>query len=261
MLCRNIGIGMAGTSAFAFLAWAAFPASAMAFQVYPETCAALTITAALALLSGPSDSRRAIAIARLCAGYPLFLHVRFVLVSAVLFLFGIWTLRHTHAPRDRVRCRHWPCRWRRSSGSSITRRASPGRPRSTAPRTRAWCGHRWCRRTVLRFIADRDWGFLPSAPMLLVALAGFVSLWRVRKDLALAIAGVALALTATAATHNVAAGGGTPTALITGMAPLLIVPAAAAFREWGDRSALRMLFVVLGLLALDQAWGDPTTRT
>jgi hypothetical protein len=90
--------------------------------------------------------------------------------------------------------------------------------------------------------------------MLLVAVAGFVSLWRVRRDLALAIAGIALALTATAATHNVAAGGGTPTRLITGMVPLLIVPAAAAVREWGDRSALRLLFVVLGLITLDQAW-------
>jgi hypothetical protein len=34
----------------------------------------------------------------------------------------------------------------------------------------------------------------------------------------------------------------------------LILPAAAAVREWGDRSALRMLFVVLGVLTLDQAW-------
>jgi PKD domain len=252
-LCRNIGVGMAGASAFAFLAWASFPASAMALQVYPETCAALMITAALALLTGRSDSRRAIAIAGVCAGYPLFLHVRFVLVSVVLFLFGAWTLRQSrrravvfaiawavpvaaqlwfvyHATGI-----PWPTAFYRTADQSVVRA-------SVVPSN------------VLRFVADRDWGFLPYAPMLLVALAGFVSLWRLRKDLALAIAGVALALTATAATHNVAAGGGTPTRLITGMVPLLIVPAAAAVREWGDRSALRLLFAALALLTLDQAW-------
>ena len=252
-LCRNIGVGMAGASAFAFLAWAAFPASAMAFQVYPETCAALTITAALALLTGRSDSRRAIALAGLCAGYPLFLHVRFVLVSAVLFLLGIWTLRHARRRAIVFAAAWavpvaaqlwfvyhatgipWPTAFYRTADQSVVRA-------SVVPSN------------VFRFIADRDWGFLPYAPMLLVAVAGFVSLWRLRKDLALAIAGVALALTATAATHNVAAGGGTPTRLITGMVPILIVPAAAAVREWGDRSALRILFVVLALLTLDQAW-------
>jgi hypothetical protein len=252
-LCRNIGVGMAGASAFAFLAWASFPASAMAFQVYPETCAAFMITAALALLTGRADSRRAIAIAGVCAGYPLFLHVRFVLVSAVLFLFGVWTLRQSrrravvfaiawavpvaaqlwfvyHATGI-----PWPTAFYRTADQSVVRA-------SVVPSN------------ILRFVADRDWGFLPYAPMLLVALAGFVSLWRLRKDLALAIAGIALALTATAATHNVAAGGGTPTRLVTGMVPLLIVPAAAAVREWGDRSALRLLFAALALLTLDQAW-------
>jgi hypothetical protein len=252
-LCRRVGLGPVEAAAFAFLAWASFPASAMALQIYPETTAALAIAGSLALATRASTSPPLAFATGVLAGFPWFLHVRFVLVAVLVFLYGSWTWRADlrrlamfaagwslpvlaqlwfvyHATGI-----PWPTAFYRTADQSVVRAAVvPG--------------------NMLRFFFDRDWGFLPHAPLLLLVFAGLAALWRIRKDLALAVAGVTLCLTATAATHNVAAGGGTPDRLVTGMIPLLFLPVAALFHAFRHHPGLRLVIVVLALLSLDQAW-------
>jgi hypothetical protein len=107
---------------------------------------------------------------------------------------------------------------------------------------------------ALRFIFDRDWGVLPHAPLLMLAVAGFAPLWRARRDLAIVVAAIAVLLLATASTHSVVAGGGTPDRLITAFIPLLFLPVAAAVYAWRTKPIMVVLFTVLAVLTLDQAW-------
>jgi hypothetical protein len=253
VLARRIGLGLGGAAAAGFLAWASFPASAMALQIYPETAAALAIVTTFALLSGGSSAWPVAALVGGIAGFPWLLHLRFVLVSAVLLLFGLWSLRRSRRAAAAFFCGWcgpvgaqvwfvyhatgipWPTAFYRTADADLVRAAS-------VP-THA-----------ILFLFDRDWGVVAHAPVVVLAFGGLAALWRVRRDLALGVAGVAAALLFSASTHNVAAGGGTPCRLITGMMPILFLPIAAVVHERRADPLVRALVLLLVVVTLDQAW-------
>ncbi|OFW08983.1 MAG: hypothetical protein A3H96_20465 [Acidobacteria bacterium RIFCSPLOWO2_02_FULL_67_36] len=253
-LCRRAGAGAALAALLAFLGCAALPASSMALQAYPETAAGLAIAAALALSTRDRGSTRSALVGGLLAGYPLLLHVRFLAVVVVLLGFGAWALRRSRrltllfalgwfVP---VLAQTWYAY--HASGlpwPSAFYNASDGG---------TWIDPAAIPLNFLRYAADRNWGALPHAPLLLLALPGLLPLWRARRDLAVAVVLLAGVLTATSAAHAVSAAGGTPGRFITAVLPLLVIPIAAAVREWHARPVFRLLFLGLSVLTLDQAW-------
>ena len=252
VLCQRIGLGARAAAAIGFLSWASFPASAMALQIYPETCAALSIAGVLALLGPRARSLPALVLIGAAAGFPWLLHLRFILVALVLLGYGLWVLRQSskqmlafgagwtvpvllqlwfvyHATGV-----PWPTAFFFTAHDVLRASAVP--------------------LNFVRFWVDRDWGILPHAPVLLLAFTGYAALWRTDRALAVVAAAVPIVLTGTASTHNIAAGGTTPDRLVTAMVPLLFVPVAAALRERREHRLFLLLAAVLVLLTLDQAW-------
>lgn len=254
LLCLHAGLDRAWAFGFGFLSWASFPASAMALQIYPETCAGLAIAGTLALLAGPRKFAAGGAAAiGFAAGFPWLLHLRFVLGATALLVYGLWALRRTQrravafalgwalpVAAQLWYVYHatgvpWPSAFYLSAAEGLVRGAA-------VPMN------------ALRFVFDRDWGVLAHTPLLMLAVAGFAPLWRARRDLAIVVAAIAILLLGTASTHSVVAGGGTPDRLITAFIPLLFLPVAAAVYAWRTRPIMLVIFTVLVVLTLDQAW-------
>jgi hypothetical protein len=131
LLCLHAGLDRAWAIGFGFLSWASFPASAMALQIYPETCAALAIAGALALLAGPQKFAAGGAAAiGFAAGFPGCCTSASCWVRRRCWFTGSGLCAtRGDAPSPSRSAGRYP--WRPSCGTSTTPQACPGPARST----------------------------------------------------------------------------------------------------------------------------------
>jgi len=260
-LCLGAGMGQGGAVVTAVFGLACLPASAMVYQIYPEVAAGMLIGLVLVtLLSERRHARWRALLAGAAAGALVFLHVRFLGVSVVLLLLAIWSLR-----RQMSSAATFAACW--SAGVllqcwyayHVTGNPLPVALYAVSDAAALNAGP--VAFGIVRFFFDRDWGILAHAPVLLLAPAGFVALWRTRRAVAIAVATVVMTLVATASIHGVNPAGGTPTRFIAAVVPLLMIPAALAMADGWDWRGWRYAALVLAILSIDQAWVYNTMHT
>jgi hypothetical protein len=98
---------------------------------------------------------------------------------------------------------------------------------------------------------DRTWGIFPHAPLLIASGAGLLILARTSLPQALFVAGMCGALTLTSAGHTLSAAGTTPDRLIVAVVPLLMWPLALAVRSLWHSPVARACFITAGVMTLD----------
>lgn len=253
-LCSGAGMGRGGAVVTAVFGLACLPASAMVYQIYPEVAAGMLIGLVLVtLLSERRHARWRAILAGTAAGALVLLHVRFLGVSAVLLLLAIWALRRQVSLAVTfaicwsagVLLQCWFAY--HATGSPLPVALYSGSEAAALTAGPVAFG-------IARSFFDRDWGILAHAPILLLAPAGFVALWRTRRAVAIAVAAVVITLVATASMHGVNPAGGTPTRFIAAVVPLLMIPAALAVADGWDWRGWRYAALVLAILSIDQAW-------
>jgi hypothetical protein len=225
------------------------PAGAFAFQIYPEIAAGLVIFVVVRQAIRPAPSALAAAGCGLLAGFLLWLHVRFGLVTLVLMAWMLTT--RTMPSRSRLLCAlacaatlgSLSLYMYRSTGSLLPTAAYGGVVMSPA---RILYG-------VPGFALDREWGLLAHSPVFLVGLAGAGLAWSRRPVTVMWIAAIVAAAVIPAAGHGFQAGGATPGRYIVAVAPLPLLFAADAMRTWARSGRFVALFVLLALASVETA--------
>lgn len=226
------------------------PASAFAFQIYPEIAAGLISFVLIRALVGPPRSGAlANVVLGLLAGFLPWLHVRFGFATAMIV---VWTLtRRAAAPRDRftftigagVALGALSFYTYHLTGSPVPVATYGSDVPLTLPRVL---------KGIPAFLFDRVWGLFPHAPIYLLSLPGIGLAWRRRSDVGWVLAVIA-AVVVPAAGHGFWAGGSTPGRYLVAIAPLLLLFAADAMAAWSRRSMFAGVFAVLALASLQTA--------
>jgi len=224
------------------------PVAAFPFQFYPETAAGVLLSAVAAYLLFPEQrTSGAPYFYGLLAGYLPWLHVRFSVLSGVLALSAIVTLRRS--PRAVL---GFLGGFALTLGSSLL--YSYHLTGSILP-TAMWLadgsGPAFSWQAVLQasaaYLVDREWGLFANSPVYLAALPGYWWVARRRPDVAWLSAVAFAALLTPAAGHTLHAAGGTPMRLIVAALPLAATPLVEVIARHGR---LRLFQVVFGLLLL-----------
>lgn len=226
------------------------PASAFAFQIYPEIAAGLIIFILVRALVGPPRSGPVANVANtvlgLLAGFLPWLHVRFGFATAII---AIWMLtRRAAAPSSRlvftigvgVALGALSFYTYHLTGSLVPVATYGSDVPLTLPRVL---------KGIPAFLFDRVWGLFPHSPIYLLSLPGIGLAWRRRSDAGWILAVVA-AVAVPAAGHGFWAGGSTPGRYLVAIAPLLLLFAADAMAAWSRRSMFAGAFAVLALASL-----------
>lgn len=107
---------------------------------------------------------------------------------------------------------------------------------------------------LLGYALDRTWGVAPHSPLLLAAVPGLFLLARRSAWLAAFVAAAGLALAIPAAGHTLSAAGTTPGRLIVAVVPLLMWPVAAFVRRFWSSVAVRVATAVAVVVSLETAF-------
>jgi hypothetical protein len=237
----------------AVVAAATQPTTAFAFQFYPELPALLMILIAsryILFVADEAGTGSAVA-AGAAAAFLAWLHPRFLLVSAILALWGLARSRG----RNRVS-------FAAASGLIyLTVLAFNYHVTGSLLPTSLWDAARPMEAldsrglpiNLLGYVLDRMYGLSPHAPFLLAALPGLVVLARSSPMRAVFVAVVCLALAGPAAGHTLSAAGGTPGRLVVAVVPLLAWPAVVALREFWNARTVRAAALLMIVLSLDAA--------
>jgi hypothetical protein len=239
-------------AAFALLGITSLPASAFAFQLYPEIpVLAIVLVVTRYLWFGPPGHTRTAAVMGALAGSMSWFHPRFLLLGlgfagvALLrtagrirfaFLGGFAFLLASLMAYDYYVTGSWlPTALWDATGEGV----------AFADTSIVF--------NAIGYGIDRTWGVFPHAPILIASGAGLLLLARTSLLQALFVAGMCAALTITAAGHTLSAAGTTPDRLIVAIVPLLMWPAALLVRAlWYSRVA-RVCVFTASVMTLDAA--------
>jgi hypothetical protein len=226
------------------------PASAFAFQIYPEIAVGVIIFVLVRELIAPSRlGDVASAGLGFLAGFLPWLHVRFGLATAVLV---IWMLATRRRPL-RTRLLFAAGATVALGGFSLyTYRLTglllpdvPYGPNESLSFARALNG-------AQGFAFDRVFGLFAHAPVYLLALPGVVLAWHRRQSVAWVLA-LLVAVAFPAASHGFQAAGATPARYLVAVAPLLLLFVAEAITRWSKRRIFVAVFVMLTLVSIETA--------
>ena len=237
--------------ALALIGALTLPASAFAFQIYPEIAAGLIIFVLVrALIGPPRPGAMANSVLGLLAGFLPWLHVRFGFATAIIV---IWMLtRRAAALRDRlvfaigagVALGALSFYTYHLTGSLAPVATYGSDVPLTLPRML---------KGIPAFLFDRVWGLFPHSPIYLLSLPGIGLAWRRRRSDVGWILAVIAAVAVPAAGHGFWAGGSTPGRYLVAVAPLLILFVADAMAAWSRRWMFIGAFAVLALASLQTA--------
>ena len=227
------------------------PVAAFPFQIYPETTGGLIVTAVcLWMLYGAADDRGTgqAVLAGAAVGALPWLHVRFLVLSVVFVGCALFMLRRRRMPfvagcavliaglclySYHLTGSPMPDAMYEAEGGS-----SPWRVSESLASMRA-------------YPFDRIWGFLPHAPVFLLAVPGWVLVARVQRRTAVLVALLIAALVIPSSGHGFAAAGATPLRHLVAVVPLAMVPLGWTLIALGRRRWVCASFVVLLVLSLD----------
>lgn len=233
---------------------ASVPLATFAFAFYPETLSALILSLVIhRLIAQERLSNWAALGIGTGIGWLVWLHVRFIVVAGVVFLWFVWTYR-----RDRraawlitLSCGTVTgafCLYAYHVTGSILPSAfyDTGNPDA---------GFRFGRlpNGLLGVLFDRENGLLALAPMYLLALSGVGLLIRHSRRTALVILTVVLSLMITVAGHGYEASGTSPLRYMVAVTPLLAVAVARTLDAIRGRRLLVAMSLVLLLVSIHSA--------
>lgn len=228
------------------------PASAFAFQIYPEVPAGVvTFLVVRRLLTGAGAQRRLADFSHgVLASFLPWLHVRLIVVTLIAML---WTLAD---PRYVRRARLWFVMGVLAGLSALalyTYRLTG----SLLPNATYGAGPPLSLSRVMHglpaFAIDRVWGLFPHAPLYLLALPGLLLAWRRRPAAVWLVGLIITAVVVPAAGHGFWAGGSTPGRYLVAVAPLLLLFVAETVSAWSARRLFSATFITLAVVSLDTA--------
>lgn len=228
------------------------PLAAFAFQIYPEVTGGIivAVVSRWLLFRDEHTRRSAVATAVLAAFLP-WLHVRFLLLSAVL---GVWGFARLRGRRIAFTTAYAVmiiglCLYAYHLTGSMRPDAMYQGEGSSSP----W-RLRDAMQAVISFPLDRIWGFLPHAPVYVVAIPGWAVLARVQPRAAALLALLIASLVIPSSGHGFTAAGATPLRHLVASIPLAMVPLAWTLIRWGHRAWVRVAFAILLVVSLDAAF-------
>ncbi|HEX5216482.1 MAG TPA: hypothetical protein VFV98_13555 [Vicinamibacterales bacterium] len=243
------------SAAGAVLAMITLPSTSFAFQLYPETPAALIVLSVVLFLcfgGGTPTSWLAATAAGAATSYLTWLHPRFLLLWLVLVVLGTVNLE----PRQRrdflagaaVVMFSFCAFAYHLTGSWLPTAMYDADPESNA--------------FVLSIIPvqmvanllDRVWGIVPHAPILLAVPAGVIAVWRRRRRDAVAVVTIVIALLFTTASHGLGAAGATPGRHLMAIVPLMFWPLTVLAIDVWPSLPRRAALIVLAVLSVETAW-------
>ena len=227
----------------------ALPAGAFAFQIYPEVAAGILLTVVAARLVGEREMNvlQAMAYGSL-VGFLPWLHVRFGLATVLL---ACWALGRR---RDSTRARAGfqagvllgfgaLCAYTyRLTGNAVPLSVYG----SSIPLTAGRLIH-----GLFGFAFDSTFGFLPHAPLFLLALPGIALAWRRRRDLALLALLLVAAVVAPGAGHGYWAAGATPSRYLVAAIPFVALFLAASTGRWSGRKGFVAAWAFLAAVSFE----------
>jgi len=243
------------SAAGAILAMVTLPSTSFAFQLYPETPAALIVISVVALLcfgAGTATSWLAATAAGAATSYLTWLHPRFLLLWLVLVVLGAVCLD----PRQR---RYF------LAGAAVvmfsfcafayhlTGSWLPTAMYDADPESNAFVLSIIPVQMVANLL-DRVWGIVPHAPILLAVPAGAIAIWRRRRRDAVAFAAIVIALLFTTASHGLGAAGATPGRHLMAIVPLMFWPLTVLAIDVWPSLPRRAALIILAVVSVETAW-------
>ena len=228
------------------------PMAAFGFQIYPEAAAGVIVCGVLAWLlkTAPGDPRVWVAIAAgVAVGFLPWLHVRLLVLSLVL---ATWT-----AIRARCRLAAFAsyavmiaalCAYSYHVSGSLR----PDAMYAAQGAESAWIPAE-ARQSLISMPFDRIWGFLPHAPIYVLAIPGWILLARRSAPIAGGLLLLVLSLAVPVAGHGFTAAGATPLRQLASVLPLLVLPLWELLRAWGRARVAVIAVLILAVLSLDTA--------
>jgi hypothetical protein len=235
----------------AAIVFLSLPATAFAYQYYPEVTAGLIVAlvARYALASSTTDRRTALAYGCL-AGCLAWLHVRFLPLGLWAAVLVALTRRHDRATIGAfVLALVIPVGALSLYYYHVTGSLMPWAMYALAPdealfsAARAW-------RDLPAFWFDRTWGLVAHTPIVLLALPGFAIMWRKDRTAAVAVVTAILLLAIPAAGHGYTGAFTTPLRLVAAVVPLLALPLAETAIAWQGSSWFAAAFALLGVISV-----------
>jgi hypothetical protein len=227
------------------------PVAAFPFQIYPEAAAGLIVTAiCLWLLFRDPDTWGAglVTTAGAAVAFLPWLHVRFLILSAVLAMTVLMTLKHRRLAFGLayaiVIC--GLCLY----SYHITGSLRPDAMYETEGGASPWRLHD-ALQSMIAYPFDRIWGFLPHAPVFLFALPGWILLARARRRVAALLALIIASVVIPASGHGFTGAGATPLRHLVAVVPLAMVPIGYTLMSWGRRRSIVAAFTILLLLSIN----------
>ena len=227
------------------------PASAFAFQIYPEIAAGLMVFVLVRELMAPAPSGPVATLGLgLLAGFLPWLHVRFSLATIVMVM---WMLtararplraRLLFAAGAAIALGSFALFTYRLTGSLLP--SLQDGPGGTLSFARVLNG-------VPGFAFDRAFGLFPHAPVYLLALPGIGLALRRRPVGAAWILALLASIVVPAASHGFQAAGATPARYLVAIVPVLLLFVSDALTAWSGRRLFAALFVVFTLVSVETA--------
>lgn len=239
------------SSIIAAVLFLSMPASAFAYQYYPEAAAGLVAALLVRYILAPASGRRWAAVGHgLLAGFPPWLHLRFApLTVLIVVVFAQARLRDRPALVS-------------FAGGLVAALAAlafyvyhvTGSPMPWAlyalipdadlfSAVRAW-------RDFPALWLDRTWGLVGHAPIYLFALPGIWLLWRKSRRSAIVVVFSILAIAVPAAGHGYTGAFTTPSRLIAAVLPLLALPIAEAVMVYRSSRMFTAAFALLCVISV-----------
>ncbi|HEX6323419.1 MAG TPA: hypothetical protein VFZ36_06820 [Vicinamibacterales bacterium] len=237
----------------AIVAVATIPVAPFAFQMYPETAAGSCLVLVLLFFlrareAGPSRAA-AFGYGLMAALLP-WLHIRFLILAAVVVAAGLFRLHRRARPAFLIGSAV-PVALLSAYAYRLTGSLLPWAHWS-APGTDHLFAAGDVPSHMLGFALDRTWGVLPHAPVYLIAAAAVVMCARAYPRAVLFGLAMLLALAVPSAGHGINAGGGSPARHLVAVVPLFLLPAALLFQRPRARW-LTALTAALAVVSLQQA--------
>ena len=227
------------------------PVAAFGFQIYPEALGGLIVAGVFLWLIFREPDTKSVAAAvswGAAVAFLPWLHVRFILISLVIAAWALFTLRHrrfafagAYAVVFTALCfyaYHLTGSFRPDAMYEAEGGASPWRLADALE-------------AMAAYPLDRIWGFLPHAPVYLLALPGWVLAAR-RSPGATALAALLIAsLVVPSAGHGFTAVGATPLRHLVAVVPLAMIAVASTLIAYAHRRWVQVAFLVLLVISLD----------
>ena len=227
------------------------PASAFAFQIYPEIAAGVIISVLVRELMAPGPSGAVAASGLgLLAGFLPWLHVRFSLATIVMVT---WMLTARARPLRARLLFAAGCAVALGSFALFTYRLTGSLLPSLQDGPGATLSFARVLNGVPGFAFDRIFGLVPHAPVYLLALPGIGLALRRRPVGAVWILALLASVVVPAASHGFQAAGATPARYLVAVVPVLLLFVSDAMTAWSRRRLFAALFIVSTLVSVETA--------